>query len=118
MLPSYQNSVDLLTSVANSDLYKHLIVQLNKDLSLVGIDLSFSENNTPIQLKEALQKSIQELILHDFSSYTNLLYRIDVSEKDIQNVESADIDVYSKNVTFLILKRIWKKVWFRHRFSK
>ncbi|GFD80215.1 hypothetical protein KUL118_30770 [Tenacibaculum sp. KUL118] len=118
MLPSYQNSIDLLTNVANQKLYKQLIVQLNKDFSLTGIDLTFSENKTPLELKEELQKSIKELVLHDFSSYTNLLYRIDVSEKDSQITESNDIDKYTENVTFLILKRTWKKVWFKNQFSK
>ncbi|MDE1206210.1 hypothetical protein [Tenacibaculum larymnensis] len=118
MLPSYQNSIDLLTNVANQELYKQLVVQLNKDFSLTGIDLTFSENNTPLELKEELQKSIKELVLHDFSSYTNLLYRIDVSEKDSQITESNDIDKYTENVTFLILKRIWKKVWFKNQFSE
>jgi hypothetical protein len=118
MLPRYQNSIDLLTNVANTKLYKKLIIQLNKDFSLTGIDISFSEESSPLQLKEALQTFIKELILHDFSSYTNLLYRIDVSEKDTQIVESTDIDAYTENVTFLILKRIWKKVWFKHQFSK
>ncbi|XRE42835.1 hypothetical protein ACIVBQ_001039 [Tenacibaculum discolor] len=118
MLPSYQNSIDLLTNVANQKLYKQLVVQLNKDFSLTGIDLTFSENNTPLELKEELQKSIKELVLHDFSSYTNLLYRIDVSEKDSQITKSNDIDKYTENVTFLILKRIWKKVWFKNQFSE
>ncbi|AZJ34850.1 hypothetical protein [Tenacibaculum singaporense] len=118
MLPSYQNSIDLLTNVASQKLYKQLIVQLNKDFSLTGIDLDFSANNTPSELKEKLQKSVKELILHDFNSYTNLLYRIDVSEKDSQITESNDIDRYTENVTFLILKRTWKKVWFKNQFSK
>ncbi|REH46390.1 hypothetical protein C7448_10860 [Tenacibaculum gallaicum] len=118
MFPNYQNSIDLLTNVTNTKLYKELIIQLNKDFGLAGIDTSFSEESTPLQLKEGLQTSIKELILHDFSSYTNLLYRIDVSEKDTQIVESTDMNVYTENVTFLILKRIWKKVWFKHQFSK
>ena len=118
MLPSYQNSIDLLTNVANQKLYKQLIVQLNKDFSLTGIDLDFSANSTPSELKEQLQRSVKELILRDFNSYTNLLYRIDVSEKDSQITESNDIDRYTENVTFLILKRIWKKVWYKNQFSK
>lgn len=118
MLPSYQNSIDLLTNVASQKLYKQLIVQLNKDFSLTGFDLDFSANSTPSELKEQLQKSVKELILHDFNSYTNLLYRIDVSEKDSQITESNDIDRYTENVTFLILKRTWKKVWFKNQFSK
>ncbi|WP_417785700.1 hypothetical protein [Tenacibaculum sp.] len=118
MLPIYQNSIDLLTNVANQKLYKQLIIQLNKDFSLTGIDLDFSVNNVPSELKEKLQKSVKELILHDFNSYTNLLYRIDVSEKDTQIVNSTNIDAYIENVTFLILKRVWKKVWFKNQFSK
>ncbi|MEE4000768.1 hypothetical protein V1T75_10500 [Tenacibaculum sp. FZY0031] len=118
MLSNYQNSIDLLTNIATQKLYKQLIIQLNKDLSLTGIDLDFSVNNTPSELKEKLQKSVKELILHDFNSYTNLLYRIDVSERDLQNIESSDIDFYTENTTFLILKRVWKKVWFKHQFSK
>ncbi|CAM1339235.1 hypothetical protein [Tenacibaculum aestuarii] len=117
MLPSYQNSADLLSSVATTKLYKDLIIQLNKDLSLTGIDVNFPENSSPLELKESLQKIIKELILQDFNSYSNLLYRIDVSEKEIQNIASSDIDKYSENATFLILKRVWKKVWFKKNFS-
>ena len=117
MLPSYQNSADLLSSVATTKLYKDLIIQLNKDLNLTGIDANFSEVSSPLELKEALQKIIKELILQDFNSYSNLLYRIDVSEKEIQNIASSDIDKYSENATFLILKRVWKKVWFKKNFS-
>lgn len=117
MLPSYQNSADLLSSVANTKLYKDLIIQLNKDVSLTGIDANFSEVSSPLELKEELQKIIKELILQDFNSYSNLLYRIDVSEKEIQTIESSNIDKYSKNATFLILKRVWKKVWFKKNFS-
>lgn len=118
MLPRYKNSIDLLINVANTKLYKKLIIQLNKDFNLTGIDISFSEESTPLQLKEALQISIKELILHNFSSYTNLLYRIDVSEKNTPIVESTDMKVYTENITFLILKRVWEKVWFKHQFSK
>lgn len=117
MLPSFQNSVDLLNNVANTKLYKELIIQLNKDVNLTGIDVGFSEDSSPFELKQTLQKIIKELILQDFNSYSNLLYRIDVSEKEIQNIESSDIDRYSENTAFLVLKRVWKKVWFKHHFS-
>ncbi len=118
MLPSYQDSIDLLNNVANKNLYKQLIIQLNKDFNLAGIDVVLSLNNAPLVLKETLQKTIKELVLRDFSSYTNLLYRIDISEKDIQNLNVHNIDTYTENVTFLILQRIWKKVWFKNKFSK
>ncbi|WGH74146.1 hypothetical protein P8625_08430 [Tenacibaculum tangerinum] len=119
MLPSYQNSTDLLTEVANNTkLYTLLIIQLNKDFHLTGIDVTFSEDNTPSTLKEVLLKVVKKLLLHDFNSFTNLLYRIDISEKDIQMNDATDIDLYAENITFLILQRIWKKVWFKERFYK
>lgn len=54
MPPSYQNSADLLSNVANTKLYKDLIIQLNKDLNLTGIDANFPENSSPLELKESL----------------------------------------------------------------
>ncbi len=118
MLPSYQDSVDLLNNVANTNLYKQLIIQLNKDFNLAGIDVVLSLDNSPLVAKETLQKTIKELVLRDFSSYTNLLYHIDISEKDIQNLNVYNLDAYTESVTFLILQRIWKKVWFKNKFTK
>ncbi|SEC20570.1 hypothetical protein SAMN04489761_2372 [Tenacibaculum sp. MAR_2009_124] len=85
MLSDYSNSLDLLNTVSERNLYQELILQLNKDFSLVGLDHTFSKDQSPIQLKENLIIVIENLINTDFTSFVNLLYRIDVSEEKITN---------------------------------
>jgi predicted secreted protein len=117
MLPSYQNSTDLLINVTENKLYSKLIAQLNKDFSLANFDFHLSEKSTPLALKEELKKAVKNLILSDFTTYNALLYIVDVSEESIKKINSSDVDVYSEHIVFLILKRIWKKVWFRAKYS-
>jgi hypothetical protein len=117
MLPSYQNSKDLLVNITENKLYSKLIEQLNKDFRLANFDFHLSENNTPLALKEELKKAVKNLILNDFNTYNALLYIVDVSEESIKKIESSDDDIYSEHIVFLILKRIWKKVWFRAKYN-
>ncbi|WP_435261414.1 hypothetical protein [Tenacibaculum sp. nBUS_03] len=113
-----QNSTDLLSNIKSNKLYNDLINQLNKDLSLTGNNLHFSQDYVPLTLKKKLQAKIKELIINDFDLFTSLLYRIDVSENDIQKIESTNIDLYAQNITFLILKRTWKKVLFKDQYRE
>jgi len=43
----------------------------------------------------------------------NLLYIIDVSEDQIKILDGFDRIQLAEQVSFLILKREWQKVWFR-----
>ena len=117
MFSEFNNSLDLLNTVSEQDLYQELILQLNKDFSLVGLDYTFLIDQTPIQLKENLIVIVENLIKTDFNSYLNLLYRIDISEKKIIRNKTDDLTIYSEKASFEILKRIWKKVWFRTKYS-
>ncbi|MBA6156007.1 hypothetical protein H3Z83_05675 [Tenacibaculum sp. S7007] len=110
MLPSFENSSDLLDNALKVDLYTQLIKQLNKDFSLANFDIKINEKSTPSALIIELQKVIESIVLDNPNSFNHLLYIIDVPEKDIIN---SDIE----KVTFLILKRTWKKVWFRNNYS-
>mgnify|MGYP003608609202 FL=1 len=53
---------------------------------------------------------------HIFAEYLNLLYIIDVSEEQIKKLDGSDVFKLSEDVTFLILKREWQKVWFRNKY--
>ena len=110
MLPSFENSSGLLDNALKVDLYTQLVKQLNKDFSLANLSLNISKQSTPLILKVELQRAIENIILNDTNSFNSLLYIIDVPEKDLIN---SDIE----NITFLILKRTWKKVWFRNNYS-
>lgn len=110
MLPSFENSSNLLDNALKNDLYTQLIKQLNKDFSLANLSLNINEQSTPLTLKKELQEEIENIILNDANSLSSLLYIIDVHKIDLINSNS-------EKVTFLILRRTWKKVWFRNNYS-
>ena len=110
-------NTDLLLSKAQKEsLYLKLIEQLNKDFILANQIIDIKENISPFELKIELQNRIYSLIQHKFTEYLNLLYIIDVPEKEIKALTSVDLTELSEQISFLILKREWQKVWFRNRF--
>jgi len=109
---------DHLIAEANQfDLYKKLIFQLNKDFQLANIDLDFHEDVLPSSLKLLLYETVFRLIQDKFTEYLNLLYIIDVSESEVRALDGNDVLKLSEDVSFLILKREWQKVWFRNKYS-
>jgi len=114
-LPS---NFETLVEEANSlNLYRKLIVQLNKDLLYANVDLEFDEETLPTSLKLVLQDTIFDLINSKFSDYLNLLYIVDVSELKIRELDGNDTVKLSEDVTFLILQREWQKVWYKAKYS-
>lgn len=110
-------STDLLLSEAQKEsLYVKLIEQINKDFTLANEAVDFAIESAPIDLKLGVQDKIYNLIQHKFAEYLNLLYIIDVPEKDIKALNGNDIAELAEQVTFLILKREWQKVWFRNKY--
>jgi len=110
-------NTDLLLSEAQKEqLYTQLVEQINKDFTLANEPVDLAEDTSPISLKLGVQDKIFNLINHKFAEYLNLLYIIDVPEKDIKALSGADIAELAEQVAFLILKREWQKVWFRNRY--
>lgn len=107
----------LIDEANKLDLYKKLVVQLNKDFQLANINLDFHEDILPSSLKLLLHETIYKLIQEKFIDYLNLLYIIDVPEKQVKALDGEDILKLSEDVSFLILKREWQKVWFRNKYS-
>ncbi|MFI1744498.1 hypothetical protein [Thalassobellus sediminis] len=108
---------NLIEEANQLDLYKKLIQQLNKDFLLANIDLDFHEEILPSSLKLLLHEIVYKLIQEKFAEYLNLLYIIDVPEKEIKALSGDDTLKLSEEVSFLILKREWQKVWFRNKYS-
>lgn len=100
------------------DLYKKLVLQLNKDFLYANIDLDFSGDILPSSLKFILHETVYKLIQIKFAEYLNLLYIIDVSEDKIKKLNGDDTLKLSEEVSFLILQREWQKVWYKQKFSK
>lgn len=110
------NFNNLISEAKDLNLYNQLVKQLNKDLVLANIDLSFNEDVLPSSLKLLLHEMIYKLIQERFMDYLNLLYIIDVSEDKIKQLDGTDTLEMSEKVAFIILLREWQKVWFRHKY--
>ncbi|MEL4306994.1 hypothetical protein [Joostella sp. CR20] len=114
---NFTNSQELLQVASEEKLYKKLILQLNKDLKLANLEHEFNVSITPEKLKRDLHEAIFLLINERFADYLNFLYIIDVSEEQIKSLDGSDVVKLSEAVTFLVLKREWKKVWFKNKYS-
>ena len=109
-------SIDhLLNEAAKENLYLKLIEQLNKDFNLANEPVDFPLSTSPNELKIQLHEKVYRLIQYKFAEYLNLLYIIDVSESEVKKIDGSDISELAEQVTFLILKREWQKVWFRNK---
>lgn len=111
-----QNTDLLLSEAQKEQLYSKLVEQINKDFTLANESVDLPVDIAPISVKLAIQDKIYTLIQHKFAEYLNLLYIIDVPEKDIKSLDGSDIGDLAEQVSFLVLKREWQKVWFRNRY--
>ena len=110
-------SIDsLIEEAEEQDLYFKLIEQTNKDFALANENIDIPLDIFPFELKLLIQEKIIKLINYKFAEYLNLLYIIDVSEDQIKKLNGSDVFKLSEDVTFLILKREWQKVWFRNKY--
>lgn len=107
---------DLIAEANECNLYPKLIQQLNKDMMLANVNLEFDDDVLPMSLKLLLHETIYKLIQEKFMDYLNLLYIVDVSEDKIKKLDGSDVLQLSEEVTFLILKREWQKVWYRNQY--
>ena len=111
-----KNTDLLLTQASVENLYLKLVEQINKDFNLANEGIDFPMSIAPEELKIQLHEKIYRLIQYKFAEYLNLLYIIDVSENEIKQLDGSDIVELAGQVSFLILKREWQKVWFRNNY--
>ena len=114
MLPQ-KYTAEIFQEENNKDLLVKLIQQLNKDFGLTAVDTSFEENISINELTLQLNMKIEYLMKNNFQTYLNLLYRIDISESKMREINEIDIEKISQKVTSFILIREWQKVWFKSR---
>jgi hypothetical protein len=107
---------ELLSEAEKENLYSRLIEQINKDFNFANEAVDFPQSTTPQELKVQLHEKIYRLIQYKFAEYLNLLYIIDVPEETVKQLDGNDLVELSEQVSFLILKREWMKVWFRNHY--
>jgi hypothetical protein len=117
IFPLSNDSNSLLEQALSLNLYNQLLVQIQKDFGLANAPISIENNCNPEKLKNVLVDKIFDLINHRFDDYLNVLYLMDVSEEEVKKLSGHDLQLMTQEVVFLILKREWKKVWFRNHYK-
>ena len=117
MVVNFPNSTILLETAEAENLYGNLVAQLIKDFGLANIFIELEEGIAPEDLKKIIHEKIYVLIMEKFAEYLNLLYIIDVPENTVKAITAVDVVEVADEVTFLILKREWQKVWFKAKYS-
>ncbi|MEE9348564.1 MAG: hypothetical protein V3U80_00800 [Flavobacteriaceae bacterium] len=112
-MPKIITNEELLFQIDSDSLYKDLINQLNKDFEIIGTDVDFSETKSPSNLAIFLQEVIAQLLEKHFDTFLNLLYRVDVKEAIIKEIINIQKETMIQEISFLILKREWQKVWYK-----
>jgi hypothetical protein len=110
-------NTDLLLSEAEKEnLYDKLIEQINKDFNFANEAIDFPKSTSPEELKIQLHEKIYRLIQYKYAELLNLLYIIDVPEENMKQLDGSDTVELAEQISFLILKREWMKVWFRNKY--
>lgn len=117
MLSNFTNSLELLEVAQREQLYKKLLLQLKKDFELANVSVKLSMDISPEELKTLIHEKIYVLIVERFDQYLNLLYVVDIPENEVRKIEPSDAVDISAEVSFLLLKREWQKVWFKNKYS-
>lgn len=104
-------------NVASEALFVQLIAQLQKDFQMAAQLEVFFHVCSPQELVADLQRQLLRLVETDASKFSSLLYRIDVSEAAVDDLQlrGLNLEEYLLELTFIILKREWQKVCFRNK---
>ena len=89
--------------------------QLNKDLGGEWIRMAQIPNEADAAwLFNEVHLLINELLTSDWSKLSELLYRVDVSEREVKRVmETEEIEHVGEQLTAMLVKREVQKVLFR-----
>ncbi|TDQ32344.1 hypothetical protein [Zeaxanthinibacter enoshimensis] len=110
-------AIALLENAALHNLYSKTVAQLLKDFERANIPIQLNDKQDAATLTAAIHEKIYVLLLEKFADYLNLLYVIDVPEKAVKEIRASDAVEVSREITYLVLKREWQKVWLRSQMS-
>lgn len=109
--------IKALSKSLNPKLYQDLIVQLNKDLLLGGINSKVSDTIEPLVLVSQLKLILENLIKNDYQAFSQFMYTLDVSEKKIKAISETELNKLLIKLTDLVLERLIQKVVLKAQFK-
>jgi hypothetical protein len=113
----FSNVDELLKKAHDENLYKKLLAQLKKDFDLADIEIRISDSTDSKDLQTLIHEKIYYLILEKFNEYLHFLYVVDVPESAFKNIHMTDVVEVADQMTFLVLKREFQKVWYKKKFA-
>lgn len=117
MLSNFNTSMELLEIVRQEGLYPRLLQQIKKDFGMANVPINIPMDISPEELKRAIHEKIYYLIVEKFQEYLNLLYVVDISEREVKKIAPSDVVDVSAEVSLLLLKREWQKVWYKAKYG-
>ena len=117
MTLKFNESLALVEKIESRQLLGKLIQQLNKDAALSGIDFICAEGLSARELLNKIYYLLLHLMINDFGSYLNFLYRVDISEQTMKSIGDTDPEKIAQTITLMVLKREWQKVFFRNKIQ-
>lgn len=111
------NSEQLMQVAIGDSLFDKLKHQVEKDFVLANIPLQVPEILNQSDFIALIREKVYYLMMEHFAEYLNLMYIIDIPESAFHNIEITDTVDVADQVTLLILKREYKKVWYRNRYQ-
>ena len=112
-----QKSYQLLEKANERGLIEELTKQLNKDLSMCGLNVFIAEKQVPGEIVQNLKNILEDLVRDDFQGFLNLLYRVDVPKTRMRQSEESTFTDYIDKCAYELLKREWQKVWIRNKIQ-
>lgn len=111
-IATYFNKVEIIQATAN---------QIMKDMAMFGIEIKYTGNMATAykELHDQLTRQIDILIDNSYSKLISILYRIDVSEKDLAQAK-VDMEGYKHGeiIAHQIIVRELKKVLTRMYYKQ
>ena len=96
-----------------ADIVKELVTELNRAQLELSVQI-----NSYIDLKRMLSARLNYLITNHFSRLISLLYRLDISEKKLQQLLSLQADMPAGEIiTEMIIERQLQKIEARKMFK-
>jgi hypothetical protein len=94
------------------------VQQLQKDLSWQNLELPLSDQYDAEETLKKLAALVEYLEQGQHQSLMNILYRVDISEQQIQQVMQSTLDeTFAQVVARMLCYRCLQKVMTKHHFS-
>lgn len=119
MIPAITRQ-DLIKATSREDLIRQTAAQIIKDFAEFSLEVQFSGNIADFyrELFDQLKVHVEDLLSQQYERFLALLYRIDISNREIASYEvELPHFSYAEVITELIIHRELKKVMTRNYFK-